>query len=222
MIVSYDKKAAMLNDHYKDTFSNLAGYRKQRNRVILYSLITIVVIFLFALFPKEATPAILQAILNKLGAKTTDISPHPVWMYGFLVAVLLCMSIKYREYTMAIDNQYSYLQKLEAELNSLYPRSILFTRETNFSSKEHPTFAMWSNYFYGTLFSRLSYMSMILYILIDVRNNGFRLYQIGFVIGSCGTHVYLYRDRFKFNRMRAFISNLVGKFRSNPRKKKCQ
>lgn len=33
MNVSDDKKAEMLNDHYKDTFAHLVAYRKQRDRL---------------------------------------------------------------------------------------------------------------------------------------------------------------------------------------------
>jgi hypothetical protein len=130
------------------------------------------------------------------------------------------MALKYREHTMAINNQYTYLQKLEAELNSLYPSSILFTRETNFSSKEDPTFAMWNNSFYGSVISKLLYASIILSVLVDIKNNGFKWVRISPLMVFCCTYLYLYRDRFKFNRMRAFISNLVRKFRLNPRKKK--
>ena len=43
--VSDDKKVEILSDHYKDTCLKLAGYRKQRNRLVFYAALTMFITF---------------------------------------------------------------------------------------------------------------------------------------------------------------------------------
>ena len=61
MYSSSEKKLEILNDHYKDTFSHLVSYRKQRDRLLLYLLAGVGLMFLYQLFPEETTTAISEA-----------------------------------------------------------------------------------------------------------------------------------------------------------------
>ena len=50
MYSSSEKKIDILNDHYKDTFSHLVSYRKQRDRLLLYLTVVMMIMFLYQFF----------------------------------------------------------------------------------------------------------------------------------------------------------------------------
>lgn len=182
MIVSSEKKVEILNDHYKDTCSRLANYRKQRNRLVLYALIIMGIAALFELSPQEALSAIFAIFSSKVGSniKSIPIADIPVSnsvIKALPYLIIICIAITYRHYTIAIDNQYSYIQMLESELTSLYPRSNLFTRETNYSSRGSRYYAMWSSRFYDLILSAICFLLVGLGIVVDIAKDGFHWRQ---------------------------------------------
>ena len=58
MYASGEKKIDILNDHYKDTFSHLVGYRKQRDRLLLYLLGVVVIMLVYEIFPQQTASAV--------------------------------------------------------------------------------------------------------------------------------------------------------------------
>ena len=150
--VSNDKKVEILNDHYKDTCLKLAGYRKQRNRLVFYASITMLITLFLQNFPAE-TLRIMASIFLRTAAdntiKITDNIDYKVRLFPGIILSIIAFT--YKHYRIAMDNQFSYVRMLESNLNSLYPKSNLFNRETNFSSKESYSFAMWNSGSYSRL-----------------------------------------------------------------------
>lgn len=167
--VSNEKKVEILNDHYKDTCTRLGGYRKQRNRLVFYAAITIGLIIFLTHTPSQTLSITLSIFFRGTGEAIREnldgILP------GFIVRmllpfVLMSIAITYKHYRIAIRKQFTYIQMLESELNALYPKSNLFNRETNFSSKESLDFAMWNSRMYSKLLKFGCCMMLISYIIL--------------------------------------------------------
>ena len=165
--ISNDKKAEILNDHYKDTCLRLAGYRKQRNRLVFYASITIITTLFLQIFPTE-TLRIVASIFLRTAADnaikiTNDLNYGAILLAGF---ILMSIAITYKHYRIAMNNQFTYVQMLESELNSLYPKSNLFNRETDFSSKESLDFAMWNSRMYSKMLKGGCLFLVVTYVIL--------------------------------------------------------
>ena len=153
--VSNDKKVEALNDHYKDTCLRLAGYRKQRNRLAFYAAITIAITLFLGLAPNETRYYVIsfffRSAADRVITNTTGNVIFNVYVRLLPALILMSVALTYKHYRIAINKQFTYVEMLESELNSLYPESDLFNRETNFSSRESTDFAMWSSWMYSKL-----------------------------------------------------------------------
>ena len=69
MYASSEKMIDILNDHYKDTFSHLVIYRKQRDRVLVYLLGKVVIMLVYEMFPQQITSAVSEVVSKKIGVK---------------------------------------------------------------------------------------------------------------------------------------------------------
>ena len=153
--VSNDKKVEALNDHYKDTCLRLAGYRKQRNRLALYAAITIAIILFLGLAPTETRYYVISFFFRSAAENVIENTASNlifnIYVRLLPATILTLIALTYKHYRIAIGKQFTYVEMLESELNSLYLESDLFNRETNFSSKESTDFAMWSSWMYSKL-----------------------------------------------------------------------
>ena len=194
--VSDDKKAEILNDHYKDTCLKLAGYRKQRNRLVFFAVITLAIIPFIVVFPAE-TLRFLGAFFRRASiddlTKKTDNPQYYLFLINFLArlipgAILMNIAFAYKHYRIAMDKQFAYIRMLESNLNSLYSESNLFNRETDFSSKESNSFSMWGSEHYSRLLKGLCYFSAIAYIsrLIPHPGETYITYILKLLIGIYG------------------------------------
>ena len=152
MYSSSDKKLDILNDHYKDTFSHLVSYRKQRDRLLLYLLGVVMILLLYQLFPDKTVDIISTVASDKadVDLNLSDIDKIllvmiPVLIFYFIIAR------RYWQVWNLIEQQYNYLEKIEIELASLYASGIPFTRESKFSYKGK-NLSMWSNEHYNRIF----------------------------------------------------------------------
>lgn len=165
--VSDDKKVEILNDHYKDTCLKLAGYRKQRNRLVFYAALTMFITFFMVLVPTE-TLRIVASIFVRTSIddliKNTDNLPYIYSARLIPGLILAIIAFTYKHYRISMDSQFAYVKMLESELNSLYPESNLFNRETNYSSKESNSYAMWSSQHYSKILKVGSLLSAIVYV----------------------------------------------------------
>lgn len=120
MIVDDDKRAELLMDHYKDSFSLLHGHWKSRNRLFLYALVLIAVIGLDTLSPGSLAQWVNGYVKSKI------IGEDPSWKALDFTAVdlmarfvLLWVVIQYFQRSILVDRSYSYLHRLEERICEL-------------------------------------------------------------------------------------------------------
>lgn len=186
MYASSEKKIDILNDHYKDTFSHLVSYRKQRDRLLLYLLVVVVILFLYSLFPTETNSAILKMVSNKIALEKIE----PIFVCALLVISGFIMMFRYFQLRALIEKQYYYLELLEAELAPLYLNSVAFTRESNFSVKENRNLCIWSHKLYDLSFYVLFTFSAALCVTLILRHFGYNLTVPIFYIGGFIASLY--------------------------------
>ena len=64
--LSMDKKLEILNDHYKDSFFQLREHLKLRDKLFLYVIIIITLMFYQLYLPLEASDAISKVVSTEL------------------------------------------------------------------------------------------------------------------------------------------------------------
>ena len=194
MYSSSEKKLEILNDHYKDTFSHLVGYRKQRDRLLLYLLVVMTIIFLYQFFPEETTTAISDAVTKKTGIGRIN-----SFIFHLLLSIISwLLSFRYFQLRELIDEQYQYLQKLEVDLAALFPSGVPFTRESNFSVQGNRYLSLWSNKPYNKFFQILFFLWVSLSMTFGLRHYGFsRAWLIGFIVWIVGVISWRFWSRRK-------------------------
>ena len=203
MYASSEKKIDILNDHYKDTFSHLVGYRKQRDRMLLFLTVVLTIMFLYQLYPEKTTSAISDAVTKKIGIGKLD----SLLVYVLLSIISWLLSFRYFQLRELIDEQYQYLQKLEEDLSSLFPSGVPFTRESNFSVQENRNLSLWSHYPYNRFFHILFTFWTALSATFTLRHYGYS--QIWLITFIAWIIHYLYLAGFK-----TILKNIWRKIRS--------
>ena len=200
--ISDEKKVEILNDHYKDTCSRMEIYRNRRNRLAFYAgLIIFTTIFMSSVKLRSEEIDILSIVISYLTrSELEDIekkleSPMSYYIGRLLpVALLMCVAYSYKHYRSALELQFSYLQLLEAELNSLFPNSRIFNRESDFSLKESKDYPMWKGTSYAKFFGGFCLMLSVSYIITSRRD----LFDVVVTTFSCLMFLFcfwLFRSR---------------------------
>ena len=190
MYASSEKKLDILNDHYKDTFSHLVSYRKQRDRLLLYMVGVLMILFLYQFFPGEIVDTIFTTVSNKTGVdmELGFIEKHfliftPTFVFYFVAGR------RYWQVWHLIDKQYDYLEEIEKELSSLYASGLPFTRESKFSYKGK-NLSIWSNTYYNQIcYAIVMFVLPALGATFGIRHYGFKLHSL--IIGLMGTFVFV-------------------------------
>lgn len=171
MYASSEKKLDILNDHYKDTFSHLLIYRKQRDRLLMYLLINVVIISIYVFYPERTPDAISEAVSKKIGISLTSIDPVLILIIPEILGCIIMF--KQLQLSLLIQRQRFYLEELEKDLTTLFPGGVAFTRETNFSLEERRNLSVWSNIPYIWFFSILFCWMALLFLWLVYQRNGF-------------------------------------------------
>ena len=170
MFASNDKKLEILNDHYKDTFSHLIRYRKQRDRLMLCLLVVLVIMYTVQLFPDEATESFSKMLTKKVGVQIPLSILHALaipYIFFFII------SHRYWQLWNLIERQHDYVQELEKELSSLFLSGVPYTRETNFAFKDDVNLSTWSHGIYNHVFNVIVSIWMFLSATFILRYYGF-------------------------------------------------
>jgi hypothetical protein len=119
-----EKRAELLMDHYKDTFTHILYHWKVRNRLFIYILILLAVLALDAVKPKSVSNLVNQYISKTVSAKTlihTGQSQKTEWLDLSVLGslswfVLLCLVIQYYQRSIYVDRQYRYIDNVENQI----------------------------------------------------------------------------------------------------------
>ena len=207
MTLSEDMKVEVLNYHYEDSCTRLESYRQRRNHLTLYIGISLGIMYLMQLHPESIVNIIISAIESNAGIKIKDtpsttnnlpfnLAPEML-IYLFIAGIIYLIFVTYTRYTTVIDNQYDYIQRLESKLNSYFSECDLFTRETNFSSREKPTYSIWSNQFYDKVLGYSAQFLVLLIIIKEIVRDGPGGFGIGVAFGWLFALCWINRSRIK-------------------------
>lgn len=165
MSVSHDKKFEILNDHYKDTFGHAVSYRKQRDRLFLYLLLVLAIMFLQVSSPDKSHALILGLLSKTLGE---DIVLGASFIMGLVWFFLLSLVLKYFQIVVLIERHYAYIHKLEKELTRNFSSGIPFTREGKSYLKNYPKLSDWADMLYVWVFPALLLFFISAKIVIEI------------------------------------------------------
>ena len=176
MYASSQKKIDILHDHYKDTFSHLVSYRKQRDRLLLYQVGVVTILLLYQFLPYETIDIIFSVVSQKTELEINlNFLDRLLLIFTPVIVLLLVISRRYWQVWHLIDSQYDYLEKLENELASLYTSRIPFTRESKFAYKGQDR-SIWSNEYYNQIFyATFKFVFPLLGATFGIRHFGFKM-----------------------------------------------
>lgn len=169
MTASYDKRFEILNDHYKETCSYLATYRKQRDRFFLYLLLVLAIMFLQMSSPDKSY-ALISGLLSKSMGEAIHLGQS--FVKGLVWFFLLSLVLKYFQIVVVIERQYVYLHKLECELKRHFASGIPFTREGKSYLKNYPKLSDWADILYVWVFPALLLFFISAKIVIELPGEG--------------------------------------------------
>lgn len=159
--VNSDIKLETLYDHYKDTFVYLREYLKFRDKLFVYVLIVLTVMFLLITIPTDTVEAISQIVKEKFKLK---ISMNSKFIDSMLWFVLLTLVVRYYQASTLIERQYTYIHKVEENLCNIIGEE-LFYREGKGYLDNYPAFSWWTWFLY-TIFFPVLLMIVVSYKLI--------------------------------------------------------
>ncbi len=141
-MISDEKKAELLNDHYKDSFSYQYKYIKNRDRFFQLSLLFAFLIFIQYLFPKDITEALQQVADNKFSLKkvlNANYIVSALWLFEmiFYLRYIQCHGI--------VEKAYDYIHELEDNLRNL---GIPIAREGKAYEENYPLIKKWFHCLY--------------------------------------------------------------------------
>ena len=160
-----DVKIQILSEHYKDTGDVLKESIKQRDKYFSY-LVCLIVVLLFELYtPSKSIIIIQQIILNKLSITETigfDFIGSLIWF------LLLSVSMRYFQFVIGIERQYSYIHNLEKQLSVEFKEKA-FTREGSAYLSNYPIFLNWASFLYTMFFPALLVFIVLMKFIQEMR-----------------------------------------------------
>ncbi|ETR71589.1 MAG: hypothetical protein OMM_02377 [Candidatus Magnetoglobus multicellularis str. Araruama] len=151
-----EMKLNNLCSHYKDSYDIHRETIKRRDK-LFYSLLAIIAIFTLQVTSTEEVNTILSKYILKQGI---NLSINFHFISTLIWLILLGFSIRYFQIVIEIQRQYSYLHKLEEELNKYYKNTVVFTREGKSYFQNYPLFSNWLWLLYTAFFPMLILISI--------------------------------------------------------------
>jgi len=157
-----EKGLEIYYDHYKDSFSYLRQYIKQRDKYFMYSVILLSLVFFNSMLPIDFEIASKEFIGNKVGLEKFN---NFKLINSLLLFSLLSVVIKYFQVNLLIERQYSYLHHIEKRLSFKLKEFNIF-REGKSYLNNYPIFGSIVHRIYTIGFPFL----LIILLLVKWRN----------------------------------------------------
>ncbi len=152
-----EDKTEFLYDHYKETVSYLKTDLKLRDRLFLYIVLIMTILFFQFANPKDTTTMTNDVMKNKIGLSIT-IDHNLISI--FIMFALLIIVIRYFQINMYIERQYKYIHIIETKLNELF-NCQLITRESKSYLKSYPVLSDFIDKFYKIGFPILLFIAIV-------------------------------------------------------------
>jgi len=109
-----EKELEIYYDHYKDSFSYLRLYLKQRDKYFFYSVLILFLLFLNSILPNDFEILSKSIIEKKIGLN--EFSNFRL-IDSILLFSVLSIAIKYFQINLLIERQYKYIHHIEKRLS---------------------------------------------------------------------------------------------------------
>src|SRR3989344_53570 len=164
MSIDDNTKLEVLHDHYKESFWHIREREKQRDRLFMFLIALIGVLFLEIQYSD-----IFSVVLGNVKFKfiELDISMMPIsiflsvtWTYLFVLVLKYCQS------AIFVERQYDYLHSLENQISNFFEDQSIYCREGKGYLNKYPLFSNLVWIFYTLLFPIIIILStgLILYL----------------------------------------------------------
>lgn len=115
-----NQKIAVYYDHYKDTFENLKGYLKKRDKVTLYLVALLAIVMFISYDAPDFAQKFNEILIEKF--KLSSVSFQLI--NTAFILVLLFASLTYYQLCLHIERSYMYLANVECILSELTQMNI--------------------------------------------------------------------------------------------------
>ena len=163
--ISEDKKLEILHDHYKDSFSYLYGYIKQREKLFVFVLVVIFLQFLQISFSDQYIEAFNAFIEQKINF---NFLVGKGFLNNILWFLLFSISLRYFQTNVLINRQYDYLHGLEERICTKTGEEKYISREGKQYLENYPLFSDWVHFVYTWIFPILLILVSLTKITLEI------------------------------------------------------
>lgn len=160
-----DIKLNILHDHYKESFLYIRDGEKQRDRLFLFIIALIGILFLEIQYA-EIFPNIFKNI--NLESFNLNLSTIPIFVFLSITwTYLFVLILKYCQIAIGIEKQYEYLHILEKKISNIFNDKEIYNREGRAYLKNYPIFSEFAWIFYVLIFPIIAILSTALLLYFE-------------------------------------------------------
>lgn len=160
-----DIKLNILHDHYKESFLYIRDREKQRDRLFLFIIALIGILFLEIQYA-EIFPNIFKSI--SLESFNLNLSTIPIFVFLSITwTYLFVLILKYCQIAIGIEKQYEYLHILEKKISNIFNDNEIYSREGRAYLKNYPIFSEFAWIFYVLIFPIIAILSTALLLYFE-------------------------------------------------------
>ena len=158
-------KLNILHDHYKESFLYIRNREKQRDRLFLFIIALIGILFLEIQYA-EIFPNIFKSI--NLESFNLNLSTIPIFVFLSITwTYLFVLILKYCQIAIGIEKQYEYLHILEKKISDIFNDKEIYSREGRAYLKNYPIFSEFAWIFYVLIFPIIAILSTALLLSFE-------------------------------------------------------
>ncbi|MCK4635986.1 MAG: hypothetical protein KAT32_03910 [Candidatus Moranbacteria bacterium] len=192
MSITEEKKLEILYDHYKDTSLNVKEYIKQRDKIFVFLIIVIFILFLQLSFSNQSLSALNKFIENKIGF---NFYFSEEFFNGVLWFILFSFLLRYSQINVLINRQYDYLHSVEDCICIKASKKNYIRREGHEYLKNYPFLSEWAHIVYTWIFPILLIFILFIKIVMEIKitkKHGISIYFDGIIFLLIFLTVVLY------------------------------
>ncbi len=173
-----DIKLNILHDHYKESFLYIRDREKQRDRLFLFIIALIGILFLEIQYA-EIFPNIFKNI--NLESLNLNLSTIPIFVFLSITwTYLFVLILKYCQIAIGIEKQYEYLHILEKKISNVFNDKEIYSRESRAYLKKYPIFSEFAWIFYVLTFPIIVILSTALLLYFEWNMKDTVYYHLGY------------------------------------------
>lgn len=138
-------------DHYKETFSYIREYIKNRDRYFFYALLALIFQVFTLSSPEDSLKTASSFVKETFGF---ELLVSQQFVASILWFFLLSAVLRYFQMTIVIERQYQYIHRVESEIKRIMGNELI-SREGASYLKRYPLFSDWAHLLYNWIFPLL-------------------------------------------------------------------